>query len=266
MLEHRPVVESWKISEVLSRYPQLLDVLVTASPAFEKLRNPLLRRVQSRLVTVGQAARVAGLSPHDLVARLNQALGLDVPGPRAAPLEEAPAPPPAWAESTPVAVALDVRPMLARGEEPLSAIQAAATQVPPGAALRLEAPFAPVPLYEVLRKRGFDPWARKLGPAHWEVLFRRGDSVVSEAEAGPGPESDTIPERWDQDLDVTDLAPPEPMVRILETLEGLPPGHTLRVEHHRRPIYLYPRLDELGYTHVTRERPQGGVVLFITRP
>ncbi len=49
---------SWKISDVLRVYPELLDVLIDTTPAFSRLRNPALRRVQSRLVTVEQAARI----------------------------------------------------------------------------------------------------------------------------------------------------------------------------------------------------------------
>ncbi|RTI22071.1 DUF1858 domain-containing protein, partial [Thermus scotoductus] len=64
-----------KVAEVLARWPHLLEVLVEASPAFQKLKNPLLRRTMPALVTVAQAARIGGLEPEELVARLNRALG-----------------------------------------------------------------------------------------------------------------------------------------------------------------------------------------------
>src|SRR5699024_3385435 len=68
----KPRIElDWKISKVLKEYPELLDTLADSHPAFGKLRNPLLRRVQSKLVTVEQAAEVAGLEPESLLARLN---------------------------------------------------------------------------------------------------------------------------------------------------------------------------------------------------
>src|SRR5688572_2459783 len=74
-----PILASWKISEVLERHPHLLDELVGLSPAFAKLRNPLLRRVQTRLVTVAQAAVIAKLEPAALVVRLNRAAGIAEP-------------------------------------------------------------------------------------------------------------------------------------------------------------------------------------------
>ena len=67
-------------------------------------------------------------------------------------------------------------------------------------------------------------------------------------------------------LDVSHLAPPLPMVRILETLRELGPGQTLLVSHVRRPIHLYPKLDDLGCTHETSERPDGTIEIRITTP
>jgi uncharacterized protein (DUF2249 family) len=52
-------------------------------------------------------------------------------------------------------IVLDVRPLLARGEEPFELIMEAAGRVPPGGTLELTAPFEPVPLYPVLAGRGF---------------------------------------------------------------------------------------------------------------
>ena len=50
---------------------------------------------------------------------------------------------------------LDVRPMLAAGEEPFDAIMTAAQGVGAGQVLELTAPFEPVPLYSVLGRLGF---------------------------------------------------------------------------------------------------------------
>lgn len=67
-------------------------------------------------------------------------------------------------------------------------------------------------------------------------------------------------------LDVSQLPPPLPMVRILETLRELGPGETLLVQHTRRPIHLYPKLEALGCTHETTEPAPGRVEVRITNP
>lgn len=68
---------------------------------------------------------------------------------------------------------LDVRPVLARGEEPLALILDRASQVAPGDVLRVRAPFEPVPLYAVLARRGFEAWTECLAPDDWRVWFHR---------------------------------------------------------------------------------------------
>ncbi len=52
-------------------------------------------------------------------------------------------------------------------------------------------------------------------------------------------------------LDVRGLEPPEPMVKIMDALEVLPPGEALCVAIHREPFPLYAMLAEQGYTHST---------------
>lgn len=67
-------------------------------------------------------------------------------------------------------------------------------------------------------------------------------------------------------IDVGHLPPPLPMVRILEALRALGPGETLLVNHTRRPIHLYAKLDALGCTHETTEVAPGKLQVRITNP
>jgi TusA-related sulfurtransferase len=64
-----------RVADVLARDESLVDVFVAAAPAFARLRNPGMRRVMARLVTVEQAARVAGLDAALLLRHLNDAIG-----------------------------------------------------------------------------------------------------------------------------------------------------------------------------------------------
>ena len=69
-----------------------------------------------------------------------------------------------------------------------------------------------------------------------------------------------------QVIDVRGLEPPQPMVRVLEALDRLGPEVQLEVLHERRPIFLYPQLDERGFTHETDEPEPGLVRIVIRRP
>ena len=50
-------------------------------------------------------------------------------------------------------------------------------------------------------------------------------------------------------VDVRGLAPPEPMVAILRLLEGDEVGSVLIAHLDREPIFLYPELDDRGWSH-----------------
>jgi uncharacterized protein (DUF2249 family) len=79
---------------------------------------------------------------------------------------------PAWTAQA--AAWLDVRPILASGGEPLSAILETAATVGEGEVLVLDAPFNPVPLRLLLGGKGFEAHTTALAPDHWRLYFRRG--------------------------------------------------------------------------------------------
>jgi uncharacterized protein (DUF2249 family) len=66
-------------------------------------------------------------------------------------------------------------------------------------------------------------------------------------------------------LDVRGMEPPWPMVRALEALERLGAGERLEILHDRRPLFLYPQLDERGFRHATDELGPGLVRIAIWR-
>ena len=79
----------------------------------------------------------------------------------------------AMADTPPPDVLLDVRPDLARGEEPLTKILTAARTIQPGGRLVVQAPFEPFPLFGVLAKLGFSGESENLGEEGFRVTFHR---------------------------------------------------------------------------------------------
>jgi uncharacterized protein (DUF2249 family) len=154
-------------------------------------------------------------------------------------------------------VPLDVREAIRRGEEPFKTIMAAVAGLAPDQALVLRAPFEPIPLYGVLAKRGLAHWTQRRADDDWLVWFYRGEATPTPAPAVAAAGGDT--------LDVRGLDPPQPMVAVLARLETLAPGQTLTVIHDRRPTFLYPQLDERGFTHATDEPEPGTVRIAIRR-
>ncbi|GGN04427.1 hypothetical protein GCM10007092_18680 [Thermus composti] len=254
-----------KVAEVLRRWPHLLEVFLEASPAFQKLKNPLLRRTMPNLVTVAQAARIGGLAPEALVERLNRALGVEAKPPmHLAEESRVGTPPPPWL-SAPVGFRLDVRPVLEAGGEPFAQIMAAAREVAPGERLVLEGLFEPVPLYRVLAKQGFVAWCEKLGERHYRAHFYRQEAGGEEAR---GKAALTEADWRDFQAEVfieENLEPPLPMVRVLEALAALKPGEKLLVHHVRRPIHLLARLEEEGHAYALKDLGPGRVEILIRK-
>ncbi|MBI2874349.1 MAG: DUF2249 domain-containing protein [Firmicutes bacterium] len=66
-------------------------------------------------------------------------------------------------------------------------------------------------------------------------------------------------------LDTRGLEPPEPMMQILEKLASVGEDDILEVKNDRRPMFLYPKLEERGFVHQTEERPDGSILITIQR-
>lgn len=145
---------------------------------------------------------------------------------------------------------LDVRPILKNGGEPFQAIMDAVNGLGTNQRLRLLATFYPRPLLGVMKERGFDHEAREIGGGDWEVIFipspGRGGDISASAEAADAaawPDPSTY-------LDLADLEPPEPMVRILAAVEQLPSGQVVFAALSREPIFLFPELERRGHQWV----------------
>jgi uncharacterized protein (DUF2249 family) len=258
----RRVTAETTIACALAADPALLERLVAFSPRFAKLRNPILRRTMAKLATFADAARVAGVP---LPALLDVANGPPGEAQTAAAAAPVLAPAPDWVAKLDrtAAASLDVRPVLAAGQDPFARIMGVVAKLAPGTPLILDAPFDPAPLRRVLAQKGFSEHAECLGPEHWRVYFLKAGEARP-AETAPGAarvwrEADTA------HIDVRGLNPPEPMLAILRLIETPDCGATVIVHHEREPLFLYPELAERGWRHEIIAGDAGEVRLRLTR-
>lgn len=170
-------------------------------------------------------------------------------------------------------VTLNVCDDIRNGREPFSKIMATTAALRPDEQLLLIAPFEPVPLFRVLEKKGFRHTAQPNAAGDWEVLFTR-QTEDQLSEAAPRPAS---PDRASRDpaepmaagpalsleVDARGLEPPQPLIKILESVAALPPNHELRARTDRRPIHLYAQLEERGFTGRTEEQSDGSFITHI---
>jgi len=251
-----------KISELLKAYPEMIEVLARYNKHFELLRRPTLRKLMTPLVTIEKAARTAQVDPNVMLAAIYRAIGEPVPSdlggstPASQPMN-APAPDEIRNLPEERRVILDVREEVRAGEEPYHRIMKAVAALRTDQVLQLCNIFEPVPLYDVLEQRGFSHWIERRGPEEWWITFYRPAGATGDS-TGP---SRPAPARASADgvliVDARGLEPPQPMAKILEALPGIGAGGQILAITDRRPMLLYPKLEERGFAYATEETGSG---------
>ncbi|HWQ91635.1 MAG TPA: DUF2249 domain-containing protein [Clostridia bacterium] len=165
-------------------------------------------------------------------------------------------------------VTLDVREDLRNGREPFSQIMQTVGALRPDQDLLLIAPFEPVPLYAVLQNRGLAHESKLTSTGDWEILFTPA-GTEEPAGAVPKPTGARNATTSGQgqsrivEVDARGLEPPQPLVTILEAVAALPAGSELRALTDRRPMHLYPQLEERGFTGETTQHDDGSFITHI---
>ena len=254
MAAYAPITPDMTVADIIARHPNAIELLAAQHSAFERLRNPLLRKAFGRLVTLRQAAAIAGVDLAALIDALNGDAGPALPAAGALDTAaRAAGSPPPWFDQTRVVACLDVRAAQRAGQEPLADLMRAARALPPGGILALRNTFEPLPLYAVLGRRGFQAWARRLAADDWEIFF---------AQVAPAPvdahtqEPDDTPAQTIT-LDNRGLEPPQPMMRVLAALDASGPHDTIVALTDRVPLLLFDELNERGLAYSAEQQPDG---------
>ena len=184
MPEEAPLIHPGaRLAPILDAYPALEDVLFGLSPAFQRLRNPVLRRTIGRVATLEQVAKVGGLEVRELVRALRVAVGqavddgqvspgaTDSQGPGGPPAESEPIP--AWFDPSRETVRLDADAILAAEGNPLTEAFRAARGLASGDLLVVRASFRPEPLREALEGAGHRVFLRGRDGGMFELVVAR---------------------------------------------------------------------------------------------
>ncbi|MGD8475414.1 MAG: DUF1858 domain-containing protein [Anaerolineae bacterium] len=160
-----------KIAELIRAYPQLEQVLIGYVPAFEKLRNPVLRKTVARVTTLQQAAVIGDVKVEDLINQLRREVGQDhfAAEIAAAYTTEQPS----WFSEARVVAELDARGMLAAGEQPVNQVIAELQALDQGDIYRLLAPFLPAPLVDKASSLGVSHWVKQDDDPEFVIYFCR---------------------------------------------------------------------------------------------
>lgn len=253
------ITKDMKISKILELYPQALQVLTNFSPHFKKLNNKLLRKTLASRVTVEQAAKIADVDLYSLLFELNKSINIEYKSTtnnKETMIENtAPKEKPEILQNlrSEKIIKLDVRPILDSGKDPFLEIMSAVKSLKDDQVLNLINSFEPLPLYNVMKNKGFEHWTEKEGNV-FNVFFYKGTESTNQ---NAGVEHSSNDNSFDYEnvieIDVRDLVPPEPMMKILENISKVDEKTVMVVHHHREPMMLYPKLEERGYEAVTNK-------------
>jgi uncharacterized protein (DUF2249 family) len=259
-----------KIASLIKHHPDALEAIVSISPKFTRLRNPILRKVIAGRTSISMASKMGGCSVKDFFDKL-QPLGFDIDLSTGSYNIVVEKPVPAFLTSVTKEqiVELDVRPTISKGEDPLNLIIQKVKALEKGYVLNIINSFEPTPLIHLLGRQGFESYSKNEDEDLWHTYFYKNAAASFEQADSINADAEGWEETWKrfegrmETIDVRDLAMPLPMHTILDALNTMPENKTLFVLHKRIPLFLLQELDELGFSYRIKEISDTQVQLLI---
>jgi TusA-related sulfurtransferase len=249
-----------KIATLLKLHPNALEAIISISYKFEKLRNPLLRKIMASRTTIAMASKIANCHIDDFYNKLKP-LGFtfddtfkqkenNVNTEHDVLLKET-------IDNCQI-FELDVRPIIESGNDPFALIQEKLNQLKLQQVLKIINSFEPLPLIDLLSKKGFKIRSETINQNLVNTYFLKTsliDSTVGDIKTNVDSWQSAI-KKFEGNLktiDVSALEMPLPMITIIEALDKMDTKTALLVYHKRIPVFLLPELDERGFTYIINE-------------
>ena len=259
-----------KIASLLKHNAAALEAIVSISPKFTKLRNPILRKVIAARTSISMASKLGGCSVDDFFKKL-QPLGFEIDQAAVVMKKEN--------ENKPVPgfvnigadkmIELDVRSVIESGKDPLDIIVKKVKTLETGSVLKIINSFEPTPLMHLLGKQGFESYAETISDDLVNTYFYKESEInvlAKNKETDYATGWDEILNRFKDQLETIDvraLEMPLPMHTILEALATLATDKALFVYHKRIPVFLLPELEEQQFSYRIKEISDAEVHLLI---
>ena len=259
-----------KIGAIIKEKPAALSAIVSISPKFIKLNNPVLRKLIAGRASIAMASKMGGCSVDDFFNKL-EPLGFTIDKTVVVQpvTDEKPVPGVLRNLKPEQVVKLDVRPVIEEGKDPLDLILTEIKKLPPGHVLEIINTFKPEPLIMLLGKQGFVSYTEVIRENLVQTYFIKEHQDKTAGITG----IESRKTGWDELLskyrgkllvrDVRQLEMPLPMITILEALDLLTDGEALYVYHKRIPVFLLPELKERNFDYRIREISESEVHLLI---
>lgn len=255
-----------RISAIIKHNKESIVAIASIAKVFEKLKNPILRKVMAPRVNLAEAAKIGSCTVDDFAIALKP-LGFTFETSReakgqASTINEtrnsSESEPPDWLKNInkDTSDEFDVREIIEDGSDPLKQIMKRFKKVKAGNSLCIINSFVPTPLVRLLEKDGVKSYTHQIDDKIFRTYFLKPTKTVkkdskTKAEnvfVNSEDEFLKIYERFPSThvkrIDVRELEMPLPMQNILKELALLEDNSALYVDHKRVPIYL---LEELAH-------------------
>ena len=262
-----------KISALIKENTETIELIASVNSYFNQLRNPFIRKILASRITVGDVARIGKYDINILLKKLAD-IGFEIEtipvleegknemSQNSAILE---------AINSSKFTTLDVRPALAKGEDPFKNIMEALKTLKADYALEVINTFEPTPLIKIVNSQGYVSMVETknnvvftyfLKVAETEEL-QPADASIFKISHDEFEEKKTNCKKEINEIDVRNLEMPLPMLTILQELEKLKENEALYVHHKKIPQYLLPELKERKFKTWITEIDSENVKLLI---
>jgi hypothetical protein len=144
-----------KVGELLDAYPELENVLMAMSPAFEKLKNPVLRKTVAKVATLQQVSVVGGVNIDEMIRILRKNAGQNemesLIEDQVIKVSELPE----WFDKAKIKEKFDATSIINAGESPMKEILQRVSLLKPGDIFELTSPFTPAPIIDMLHAKKY---------------------------------------------------------------------------------------------------------------
>lgn len=164
------ITPDMKVGAMLDAYPELEATLISLSPTFEKLRNPVLRKTIARVASLRQVAQVGNISLQQLIGTLREAAGQQLNS-DLMETKQTDNSQPGWFDEQKIQSTLDAREMIERGEHPMAQVLSETRSLAKGHIYELITAFVPAPLIEKVRNQGLDSFTLEKAVGEFHTYF-----------------------------------------------------------------------------------------------
>jgi hypothetical protein len=160
------------VADLLNNYPELEDKLIEIAPVFKKLKNPVLRKTIAKVTSLKQAAVIGNVKLPTLINELRKIVGQDTliisKQEDNANIEK-----PGWIKEENIKLKYDVIEDLENGVHPVAKVVKDIETLSGDEVYLLITPFVPLPLLDIVNKKGFASHSEKNEENKFSIFIKR---------------------------------------------------------------------------------------------